>query len=1308
MSDDDADVDALLASEGLDQAVLAIDDATAAGVNIDEARRGRHSTLAPRPTKRQAKDEHVPTDTVKDYDSDEAYYQNDDGAFDVTGFGEGGKYLANKRKKLTKQIDAQVRHEQRETGITLPQIFKGMAVYVNGLTPGVPLNSLYKMMRERGATIVQYLDRKSMVTHILAQELTPSKMIELKDYKVANPQWIIDSVEAGKLLNWRMYSVQAATTAANAPGQDALTYDDVAARRGAQVAGNNLFSMGIGRPQSPTKQPSSVTSGVAAAAPPAKRVVKVAPGGGTSCAATRPLNTETVESLAERGVRLAQAALDAQQKQQHQQGSTGIANFFQSARHKTTTTSASTTDEEQDSPPGLPASSPPTSPQKATTSLKRKRGEVAPGNDGPTTDFAGPETEQTRSYLPKQPKSARTRSLLNDPEWMAKHTSASEDFLEGYFQQSRLHHISTWKEELKALVASLQPSAAALPSRKKKLTGTASDGRTIFHVDFDCFFVSAGLTTRPNLKGKAVAVCHAKNSEDAASSTSEIASCSYEARAKGVKAGISLGRARELCPEIVTLPFEFDLYRSIASEFYTILLKHATVLQAVSVDEVLMEVDLPNDSSINSSQDAALDFAERVRDEIRRATKCEASIGIGHNILLARLASRRAKPANAFHLKPDQVTEFLSPLAVDSLPGIGWSMRHRLDEELDVKTIGDLVKVRQLDLARVIGEQNAKKFAAFARGVDDRELEVGKARQSVSAEVNYGIRFEKVEEVERFMKSLGHETARRVKQEKCMAKQLTLKVMQRHPEAAVDTPKFLGHGFCITTNQSSSIAGPGGRATDDGEVIGNVAWTLLKKLNIPPKELRGIGIQLLKLERDGRSVDAVLEKGQSKLSFGAPAQVSPLPRLEQRATINVDSNVSLPMTSDDADDVKPSSDSVLIKPDAPAAAKRSSKRLRQEPSVLVLSDSDSNSSSSPPPPVVMKPVTRASTRAGSVAESSKTAAGATRRSDSPYVPSMFQPRKKAAPPAPPTTSQVSDSELTHYGIDPDVFRSLPQDLQSDQLANARKTKFAPTTRKGQTKKNRGQTRLQGQVSKPNLESEVVVDKKGKGKAIDQADEPSVLELSSSIEVQQLADGQESTRVLPKTLTDDELELLGWDKSVYRELSPNEQRQLALDHKRQLVSIRSRKVISTTTTTMTKLNKLSRKQRHSNLTKVKIVKPVRFSGQDTVEGQRNVLEHWLDENKLSGPNSRDLEKFATFLEKSVGDVGGSERTKKARDLDRVKGLLDWWSFLIESEFDRSEQGRSDESGKVWWDAHARTKDRVLSAVERVYGSKLNVL
>jgi DNA repair protein REV1 len=134
--------------------------------------------------------------------------------------------------------------------------------------------------------------------------------------------------------------------------------------------------------------------------------------------------------------------------------------------------------------------------------------------------------------------------------------------------------------------------------------------------------------------------------------------------------GNSLGRANSICPDIVTIPFDFELYKNIASKMYAIVLSHADFLQAVSIDEVLIEVatsKLPMTTVY--SPDPALELAHQIRAEILAATQCEASIGASHNVLLARLATRRAKPANAFHLLPSDITEFLAPLSVESLPG---------------------------------------------------------------------------------------------------------------------------------------------------------------------------------------------------------------------------------------------------------------------------------------------------------------------------------------------------------------------------------------------------------------------------------------------------------------------------------------------------------------------------------------------------------------------------------------------------------------------------------------------------------------
>jgi DNA repair protein REV1 len=185
-------------------------------------------------------------------------------------------------------------------------------------------------------------------------------------------------------------------------------------------------------------------------------------------------------------------------------------------------------------------------------------------------------------YAEHDSNPAAERAMAN-PAWRAAHTSVAPGFVTGYYAHSRLHHLSMWKAELRTLVAEAQeraergdvqatPRTADAPlgvsmrgatlAMKSPLKGKDKAGskkeRVIMHVDFDAFFVSAGLVSRPHLRGKPVVVCHSQHTQGGASSTSEIASASYEARRFGIKNGMSLQQARKLCPDILTIPYEFE------------------------------------------------------------------------------------------------------------------------------------------------------------------------------------------------------------------------------------------------------------------------------------------------------------------------------------------------------------------------------------------------------------------------------------------------------------------------------------------------------------------------------------------------------------------------------------------------------------------------------------------------------------------------------------------------------------------------------------------------------------------------------
>ena len=164
--------------------------------------------------------------------------------------------------------------------------------------------------------------------------------------------------------------------------------------------------------------------------------------------------------------------------------------------------------------------------------------------------------------------------------------SQSKDFVSEFYSHSRLHYLSTWSAELKEFTSKM------LPQSKRKIPlvpsgeGLRSKGvRAICHIDVDCFFVSVSIRDTPHLKGKPVAVTHAKKSEtqpqssglssDLRQSTSDIASCSYEAREYGIRNGMSVGEATRRCPNLVLVPYEFEKYRQVSQSLYEVMISYS-------------------------------------------------------------------------------------------------------------------------------------------------------------------------------------------------------------------------------------------------------------------------------------------------------------------------------------------------------------------------------------------------------------------------------------------------------------------------------------------------------------------------------------------------------------------------------------------------------------------------------------------------------------------------------------------------------------------------------------------------------------
>lgn len=223
---------------------------------------------------------------------------------------------------------------------------------------------------------------------------------------------------------------------------------------------------------------------------------------------------------------------------------------------------------------------------------------------------------------------------------------------------------------------------------------------------------------------------------------------------------------------------------------------------------------------------------------MKATTGCDVSVGIGGNILQAKVALRKAKPAGQFQLKPDSVLDLIGDLTVQDLPGVGYSLGAKL-EELGVKLVKDVRGVSREKLINHLGPKTGLKIWEYARGIDRTEVGNEVLRKSVSAEVNWGIRFVNQTQAEDFVKSLCEELHRRLSDNLVKGKQLTLKVMRRAADAPLEPVKHLGHGKCDVFNRSVVL----GIATNAPEVLAKEAISMLRSFGITPGDLRGLGVK---------------------------------------------------------------------------------------------------------------------------------------------------------------------------------------------------------------------------------------------------------------------------------------------------------------------------------------------------------------------------------------------------------------------------------------------------------------------------------
>lgn len=248
--------------------------------------------------------------------------------------------------------------------------------------------------------------------------------------------------------------------------------------------------------------------------------------------------------------------------------------------------------------------------------------------------------------------------------------------------------------------------------------------RRILHIDLDAFFVSVEQRERPELKGKPVVVGGSPGSRGV------VSSASYEARRYGLKSGMSLAKAYQLCPQAIYLTGNYYLYREASEQFMAILADYTPDIEPSGIDEAYLDI-----SGFEPLYGPAQVTGGRIKDRIREELGLPASVGIAGSKVTAKVASEMAKPDGLLEVPPAGDCAFLATLSLNKLPGVGPKTEAVL-QSMGLRTIGKLAELPASRVRHLLGV-GGEMLQRWAKGIDDRKVESPTAAKSISRETTF-------------------------------------------------------------------------------------------------------------------------------------------------------------------------------------------------------------------------------------------------------------------------------------------------------------------------------------------------------------------------------------------------------------------------------------------------------------------------------------------------------------------------------------------------------------------------------------------
>lgn len=344
--------------------------------------------------------------------------------------------------------------------------------------------------------------------------------------------------------------------------------------------------------------------------------------------------------------------------------------------------------------------------------------------------------------------------------------------------------------------------------------------RVILHLDLDAFFCAVEELRDPSLRGKPFAVGGKPDERGV------VASCSYAARALGIRSAMPMGQAVRLCRNLIIVPGRHSAYGEMSRQVMERLRNLSPLVEQISIDEAFID--------ISDLHEPAVQIARRLQEQIREELRLPCSVGVAANKLVAKIATETGKKAARGPDSPQALTvveagteaEFLAPLPVNMLWGVGPKTEKKL-AELGIRTIGQLAALGERHLASLFGE-NGRDMARHAQGIDERPVLTERETKSISQETTFTRDVNDDKVLEATLREQAAEVARNLRRE--------------HLAGATVKLKLRWADFTTLTRQTTLLV-----PTDQAADIFEAAVALLRKLreNRSPVRLLGVGVSHL-------------------------------------------------------------------------------------------------------------------------------------------------------------------------------------------------------------------------------------------------------------------------------------------------------------------------------------------------------------------------------------------------------------------------------------------------------------------------------